>query len=69
LTPKTYAKIKALADDPSCDPATREIARKKLAAYTPPSPRPITSIHPGLQQSEEYRKWKSINRKQNPFKE
>lgn len=33
MTPQQYQKIKAIADDERGDPATRALAKAKLAAY------------------------------------
>ena len=54
-------KIKAIADDPRADPATREIAQKMLASM----PEPELKIHPGLRQSEEYQRWAKLPREAN----
>ncbi len=65
MTPKLYAKIKALADDPKCDPMTRAIALEQLRKHAPHTDQ---AIHPGLRVTPEFKKWRDANRKANPRK-
>jgi hypothetical protein len=62
LTPEKLAKIRALADDPRGDPATRAIAQAALKRYAEPEPEPAfydvppyrNQQHPGMRTSPEY---------------
>ena len=48
MTPERLAKVRAIAEDPRADPATRAIAQAKLDAQPQPSTRiPSTRKHDG----------------------
>lgn len=53
------AKIRRIAEDTRADPFTREIAQRMLSEHTPPGPR--NTQHPGLRQSDEYKRFKRAN--------
>ena len=56
MTPERLAKIRAIAEDPRADPATRAIAQAKLDAEpTPPKRNPL---HPGMRTTPEYERFK-----------
>ena len=58
MNPKTLNKIRALADDERGDPATRAAAIAKLAAWEEVQTLARAKAqHPGMRQSEDYRRW------------
>lgn len=68
MTPERLAKIRALAEDPRGDPATRMIAQTALKRYAPrftdvPHDRPAftNQLHPGMKTSPEYDRYKFMN--------
>lgn len=62
MTPKLYAKIKRLADDPRTDAMTRKIAQAQLDAHTPASP---PGVHAGMRQSAEYQAYAAAMKRAN----
>ena len=56
MTPERLAKIRAIAEDPRADPATRAIAQAKLDAEPKPSTR--NPLHPGMRTTPEYERFK-----------
>lgn len=60
MTPKLYAKIKRLADDPRTDPMTRKIAQAQLDAHIETS-----GIHAGMRQSPEYQAYAAAMKRAN----
>lgn len=62
MTPKLYAKIKRLADDPRTDAMTRKIAQAQLDAHTPPTP---PGVHAGMRQSPEYQAYAAAMKRAN----
>ena len=69
MTPAKLEKIRALAEDPRGDPATREIARRAYARYAhePPTFKdvppwtPHNEQHPGLKTGAEYDKFRFMD--------
>jgi hypothetical protein len=57
MTPALLAKIKRLAEDPSCDPMTRKIAQAQLDSHNGV---PQPGVHPGLRITPEYQAWIKI---------
>ena len=63
MTPAQYAKIKAVADDERADFATREAAQRQVERWRtkmegPSAPSaPEKKLHPGMEQSPEYKAW------------
>ena len=66
MTPKLYAKIKRLADDPRTDAMTRKIAQMQLDAHieTPPP-----GVVAGMRQSPEYQAYAKAMREGNRGRE
>jgi hypothetical protein len=58
MTPERLAKIRALAEDPRADPATRAIARSMLEAELPLRPQTTNPLHPGMRTTPEYERFK-----------
>jgi len=61
MTPGQYAKIKAVADDERADPATRAAAQKQVEKWRVVMEGVTTTVekklHPGMEQSPEYKAW------------
>ena len=58
MTPKMYAKIKAVAEDERGDPTTRAAAQKQVNKWKGKmEPLPEKRLHPGRVQSPEYQRW------------
>ena len=54
MTPALLAKIRRLAEDPACDPMTRQIAQAQLDAHHGVATPPHNPQHPGLRQTTEF---------------
>jgi hypothetical protein len=66
MTFEKLAKIRALADDPRGDPATRAIAQAALKRYAQEKPKPkaasfIDTRHPGMKTSAEYDRYRFMD--------
>jgi hypothetical protein len=69
LNPQKLAKIRALADDPRGDPATRAIAQAALKRYATEPPKPEfhdvppyrNQQHPGMRTSAEYDRYRFMD--------
>ena len=59
MSPRRLAAIKALAADERGDPATRALAKAKLAAYYKDHPEP--KVHPGLRLDPDYVRYRDAN--------
>ena len=60
ITPKKYAKAKAVADDERADPGTRAAAQRivnKWKLMMEPQTPPEKRLHPGRVQSADYQAW------------
>lgn len=65
MTPGQYAKIKALAEDERTDFATREAAQRQVERWrtkmegpsAPSAQATEKKLHPGMEQSPEYKAW------------
>ena len=64
MTPRLYAKIKRLADDPSCDPMTRKIAQAQLDAHNGVAEAQF-GVVPGMRQTPEYQAYAKALREAN----
>jgi hypothetical protein len=63
MTPRLYAKIRRLAEDPACDPMTRKIAQAQLDAHNGMAETP--RVVPGMRQTPEYQAYAKALREAN----
>lgn len=65
MTPKLYAKIKRLADDPRTDAMTRKIAQMQLDAHLGVEEKLRNPLHAGMRQSPEYQAYAAAMKRAN----
>ena len=67
MNPKTYERIKAVANDERTDPRTRDAAQRQIDKWkglfeSQPATAPEKKRHPGMETSVDYQTWvKGLN--------